>query len=309
MYTIPLSHLILKVLTVTNLNDLETNTVHVGQERYPLYITYKKGIDLQTIHNMILHFHGFPGRPKEEFSDIHKFFSAKDFMIANFNYPGLWGAPGLFVPEEVMECCVSIVEFLQNYYPNKNLFVYARSFGGMVALATALRILRKKGELLFHAIAFQAPAPKFNLKVADGLFQAMAFQAPGPKFNPKFADGVAWRRLTIADIIGLMQESEEWRKILRTEKEKWVLDEVVAEFDVPSILKVLDDITEKQGKPIPKLVVVGKNDGILSTEEIVATYRDHAQIVEYSNLTHIYIPDPIYAAMVETIVAFYLKNQ
>ena len=70
----------------------------------------------------------------------------------------------------------------------------------------------------------------------------------------------------------------------------------------------LEKLTEEQGKPLPKLVVVGKNDGILSAEEIVTTYNDYAQIELYDNLPHNDIPDEIFTEMVNRIVKFYRKK-
>ena len=109
------------------MNDLESVEIKVNKEQYLLYLVYKKGLNPENMQNVIIHFHGLGGRPKEEFTEVHKHFTSRKFMVISFNYPGCWKAPGLFVPEEIIECCIRIVEFIKEKFPEKNLFVYAEA--------------------------------------------------------------------------------------------------------------------------------------------------------------------------------------
>ncbi|MHA2307198.1 MAG: alpha/beta hydrolase family protein [Candidatus Hodarchaeales archaeon] len=262
------------------MDDLEFGIIKMDQDQYPLFFVHKKGANPQDIRNIVLHFHGFTGGPKEEFTKVHQHFAEQGFMVISFNYPGLWNAPGLFIPEEVMICCTNVIEFLMIKYQQKKLFVYAESFGGILSLAAIKKVLSKNKKIQIEAMAFRAPLPSLK---------PLALTQNG-----------AWKRFTFEEVIGFVQQAEEDQTFLRTEKEKWTHIENAKEFCVSSALIELD-------KSLPKLVIVGENDGILFADEVITTYRDYAQIELFKNLPHNDIPDDKFVEMVNKIVDFYLK--
>ena len=278
-----------KYVTEENiLVDLETKTITMEYKQYPLYFVHKKGRIVEEIHNLIIHFHGFIGRPKENFTEVHTHFAHKDFIIVSFNYPGLWEAPGKFIPEEFIKCCTQVVNFIEKKYGDKNLFVFAESFGGPVSLTTIRRILREKGTSKIKAMAFRAPIAGLRNKTAW--------------------DNGTFKNVSIEEMLGYIEQSEELRNSIRTEKEEWVPERYYEEFSALKVLTDLEEITEERGKPIPKLVVVGKKDGLVSTEEIVTTYKNHTLIELHDDLPHNDIPDNKFAEIVDRIVDFYLKR-
>ena len=134
-------------------------------------------------------------------------------MIINFDYPGLWNTAGLFVPDEIIEYYLNILNFLFKHYQDKRLYVYAESFGAFTSLVTLCHLLKQNKTLNIDALAFRAPSSGINMKIFDG---------------------EKWVQMNLKE--PLIHFSDE--NILQTDISKWD-DIIVQQFDIAFNLKDL----------------------------------------------------------------------
>lgn len=153
----------------------------------------------------ICKFHGFPGSA-DQVHGIALTLARVGFLVLTFDFSGFRASEGIFSLSGEIEDAKSAVTHLQNsYWAEKEwLGVYGASFGGAIAICSAVRDTRiksicvraplydtkrftdsKLGELVMREIALDAPEEMHGVEdMADQKRVLASVQNDAEKFNP-----------------------------------------------------------------------------------------------------------------------------
>ena len=147
--------------SVLTLMDKFRTEHRAGTTEQGIRVAFKVSYPKLPSKGTVIYFHGFPGGPLDDLTDVPLSLASLGYSVVSFNYPGLWDAESVFSVDNVLNSSRYIISEVKTaprlLIPETPLILFGESFGGALTV-----LLAAENQGIIQKVCLRSPLLDFR---------------------------------------------------------------------------------------------------------------------------------------------------